>query len=121
MPSCPARHGHGTDIHAAGFTLVADDHDTGTRPPITEIFAFFHIPGQSEDDLIQAPGFDIPADSPIARLARQVAASPELTRATGDWLRTGISGCLCDSADACPALDDIRLLRAIEHATGAAP
>jgi hypothetical protein len=54
MPSCPARHGHGTDIRTGGFTLVADDHDTGTGPPITEIFAFFHIPASPKTTLLPA-------------------------------------------------------------------
>ena len=85
FPSCPARHGRGTDIRTARFTLIAEDFpDDGTGQPFTQVFGFYRPLGDDPDDLIQAPGFDIPADSPIARLARQVAASPQLTRAAGD-------------------------------------
>jgi hypothetical protein len=122
LASCPARHGHGSDIRGAVFTLVAADFpNDGTGQPFAQVFGFYRRPGDDPDDLIQAPGFDIPADSPIARLARQVAASPELTRTAGDRLRLGIFGCPCSGADRCAALDDIQLLQAIEHATGATP
>jgi hypothetical protein len=122
LPSCPARHRRGTDIRAAGFTLIAEDFpDDGTGRPFTQVFGFYRQPGDDPDDLIQAPGFDIPAGSPVARLARQVAASPQLTRAAGDKLRLGVLGCACARAGSCPALGDIALLRAIEHATGTTP
>jgi hypothetical protein len=122
LSSCPARHGRGTDISTAGFTLIAEDFpDDGTRQPFTQVFGFYRRPGDDPDDLIQVPGFDIPAGSPVACLARQVAASPELTRAAGDRLRLGIFGCPCHGGGRCPALDDIGLLQAIEHAAGTTP
>jgi hypothetical protein len=122
FPSCPACHGRGTDIRTARFTLIAEDFpDDGTGQPFTQVFGFYRQPGGDPDDLIQAPGFDIPGDSPVACLARQVAASPELSRTAGDWLRLGIFGCLCAGVGSCPALDDIQLLQAIEYATGTTP
>jgi hypothetical protein len=120
LPGCPARHGQGTDLATATFTLVAEDTGIGTGRPSTEIFAFFHAPGQPEDDLIQAPCFDVPATSPVARLARMTAASPRRTRAAGDYLRTRITTCPC-TTPACPLTDDITLLHAIEHATRTTP
>jgi hypothetical protein len=120
LASCPARYGCGTDIRTAQFTVVAEDFpDDGAGRPFTQVFGFYRHPGDDPDDLIQAPGFDIPAGSPIARLAHKVAASPELGRAAGDRLRLSVLRCPCDGAGKCPALDDIPLLHAIEHATGA--
>ena len=120
LPGCPARAGQGTDVRAASFTFVVEDHPAGRHPAVTEIFGFYQIPGQDPDDLVQAAGFEVPAGSPIARLARQVAASPRRTRVLAAVLRANILSCPCVPADGeCPALDEIRLLRAIEHAAGA--
>lgn len=115
LPGCPARAGQGTDVRAASFTFVVEDH-----PDLTEVFGFYQIPGQDPDDLVQAAGFEVPTRSPIARLARQVAASPRRTRVLAAVLRANILCCPCAPADGeCPALDEIRLLHAIEHAAGA--
>lgn len=99
LPGCPARAGQGTDVRAARFTFVVEDH-----PDLTEVFGFYQIPGQDPDDLVQAAGFEVPTRSPIARLARQVAASPRRTRALAAVLRANILCCPCTPADGeCPA------------------
>jgi hypothetical protein len=106
----------------AEFTLVAEDYpDDDGGAPFTEIFGMYHGADQEPEDHVQVCGFDVPARSPIADLARQVAASQDLTRLAGDQLRTAITACCCTAPDQCPAFDDLRLLEAIKHATGAAP
>jgi hypothetical protein len=106
----------------AAFTLVAEDYpDDGDGAPFTEIFGIFQSASQDPDDHVQVPGFDVPAGSPIADLTRRVAANPDLTRKAGDHLRAAIVGCSCAARGQCPAFDDLRLLEAIEYATGVAP
>jgi hypothetical protein len=121
VPACPARQGHGTDMATAAFTLVAEDYpDDSDGAPHTEIFGIFRAPSQDPEDHVQVSGLDVPARSPIADLARRVAANPDLTRKAGDQLRAAIVACSCTALGPCPAFDDLRLLQAIEYATGVA-
>jgi hypothetical protein len=57
LPSCAARHGHGTDVSTAAFTLIAEDFpDDGTGQPFTQVFGFYRRADDDPDDLIQAAG-----------------------------------------------------------------
>jgi hypothetical protein len=123
LPDCAARHGHGADITTADFTLVADDCLTGPDglPTRTDIFGFFCVPGeQHDDDVLLTAGLDVPAGSPIARMAIRVSADPDRTRTAGTMLRANIAQCPCAASAECPALNEIRLLEAIERAVGSA-
>jgi len=93
----------------------------GHTPTITEVFGYFRLPGEvHDDDTLQTAIVDVPAGSPIARMAHQVSTDPDgiLTRKAGTMLRSNVARCPCTATDECPALNEIRLLQAIEHAIG---
>lgn len=123
LPRCPAQQGKGTDIDTADFILVVHDCVTGPdgHPTITEVFGYFRLPGEvHDDDTLLTAVVEVPAGSPIAEMARQVSADPDgiLTRKAGAMLRSNAACCPCTARDGCPALNEIRLLQAIEHAIG---
>jgi hypothetical protein len=122
-PGCPARHGVGVDLSVADFVLVVDDCEDGPdqQPTMTEVFGYFRVPGkQHDDDAVLTAGLDVPITSPIARLAHQVSADPTgaLPRMVGDLLSRNVARCRCTNTAQCPALDELRLLEAMEHAIG---
>jgi hypothetical protein len=125
LPGCPARVGHGTDISAADFTLVAEDCERGPdgRLTATEVFGYFSLPEQDACDLLQTASLVVPAGSPVARIAHQVSASPDgaLAQKAGAILRSNIARCPCAATAECPALDEVSLLLAMEKAAGAEP
>ncbi len=117
LPRCPAISGRGADLDKARFTLIAEDCERGTDGLMTrtEVFGYYQVPGQGSDDLIHADGFAVPIGSPVAVMARKVAASRSRTRLVGNLLRAAITACPC-TGGGCPAYDDIAMLEAIEHA-----
>jgi hypothetical protein len=115
---CPARYGNGADIRVARFTLVVDDCQLGPdgRPTITEIFGYFYAPGEDHDDVLLTADIQVPIGSPIAQLAHRVSADPSRAQKVGAALRGNVTGCQCPARGQCPALTDIRVLEALEHA-----
>jgi len=101
------------------FTFAAENHGHGT---ITAIWGYFRQPGEDhEDDLLETGCLEVPARSPIARMARQIAADPDAASDVEAILRASITACPCTPAAECPAVDEVRLLGAMEHATGTRP
>jgi len=116
-PGCPARDGNGTDISTAGFTFVVNDCGV-----MTEVFGYFRLPGdEHENDALVTGECEVPTDSPIARMACQVAGSPSRERTVEAKLRRNIADCSCTVSDECPALSVLRLVEAMERATGNSP
>lgn len=124
-PGCPAVHGNGADLSVAGFTLVADDCQggPGRQPAKTDVWGFFVLPGPEHDaDVVLTAGLLVPAGSPIARLAHRAAASPARVARAGAVLRGNVARCPCPpGAPECPALDEVRLVEAIERAARLLP
>jgi hypothetical protein len=121
-PGCPARHGNGTDVSVADFILVVEDCERSpARYPIsTEIFGYFRLPGAAHDnDAVLTAGLLVPVGSPIAQLAHHISADPvgALTGRVRDALRANVALCAGQPCHECPALDEVRLLGAMEHAT----
>lgn len=121
LPGCPAQHGKGTDISAADFILVVHDCecDRDGRPTTTEAFGYFRLPGdEHENDVLLTAGFEVPVGSPIARMAHQVSADTTgaLIHIVGTMLRGNVAHCPCADKAECPALNEIRLLEAMECA-----
>jgi len=121
LSGCPAQQGKGTDIDTADFILVVDDCVTGPdgRMTITEVFGYFRLPGDvHDDDTLQTAVVDVPAGSSIAKIAHQVSADPDgkIPQQAGTILRSNVARCPCTDRDECPALNEIRLLEAIEQA-----
>jgi hypothetical protein len=117
-----ARQGTGTDISTAEFTLVVHDCETdpAEQPTATEVFGFFRLPGdEHDDDSLVTASIVVPAGSPIARMAHQVRTGPDgrLTHKLDAVLRSNVARCPC-AGTGCPALNDISLVLAMEHATG---
>jgi hypothetical protein len=124
LPGCPARRGKGADIRRADFVLVADDCVTGPdgQPTVTDVFGYFRLPGgEHDDDVLLTGGLEVPAGSPIAQIAHRVSADPDRMRAAGILLRGNVAGCPCVLQGECPALNEVRLLQAMEHAIGRGP
>jgi hypothetical protein len=118
---CPAQHGKGADIRNSYFMLVVDDCCTGPdgQPSRTEIFGFFRREGEEHDnDALLTACLEVPADSPVAQLARLVGSGwkSRRIRRVARELRRNIEQCPCTATADCPALDEIRLFEAIEHA-----
>jgi len=124
---CPAQHGNGADIRTSYFMLVVSDCRTGPdgRPASTEIFGFFRLAGaEHDDDALLTACLEVPAGSPVAVLARQVGTGwkGRRIRRVARTLRRNIGHCPCPGSEDCPALDELRLVEAIEHAlTGGSP
>ncbi len=124
---CPARHGQGADIRNSYFMLVVNDSCTGPdgQPARTEIFGFFRREGEEhDDDALMTACLEVPAGSPVAVLARQVGTGwkGRRIRRVARTLRRNIEQCPCSPGADCPALDEVRLFEAIEHAlTGSSP
>ena len=118
LPWCPAILGRGTDLAMARFTLAAQDCERGPdgQMTLTEVTGLYQVPGQAAGDVIHAGRFTVPAGSPPARQARQVARSRRRTRLAGELRRAAITACSCAPPAGCAALDDVALLEAIEHA-----
>jgi len=117
FPWCPAIFGLGTDLASASFTLAARDCEPcADGQTLTEVSGLYQVPGQPAGDVIHAGRFTVPAGSPAARLARQVARSRRRTRLAGELRRAAITACSCAPPAGCAALDDVALLEAIEHA-----
>jgi len=119
--SCPAQHGNGADIRNSYFMLVVGDCFTGPdgRSASTEIFGFFRLEGEEhDDDALLTACLEVPAGSPAAVLARQVGTGWEgrRIRRVARTLRRNIGQCPCPGSADCPALDEVRLVEAIEHA-----
>jgi hypothetical protein len=120
---CPAQHGDGADIRNAYFLLVVEDCCTGPdgRPARTEIFGFFRRDGDDHDDDALPTGcLEVPAASPVAVLARRVGTGWDgrRIRRVARTLRRNVERCPCAGSLECPALDEVRLFEAIEHAAG---
>jgi hypothetical protein len=121
LPGCPARHGKGADIRAADFILVADDCVTGIdgQPTLTSVFGYFRLPGEEHDDDVLLTGdLEVPARSPIAEIAHRVSADSDCMWTAGKLLRSNVIHCPCETSDDCPALNEVRLLEAMERAIG---
>jgi hypothetical protein len=121
LPGCPARRGKGADTTTADFVLVADDCISGPdgQPTVTEVFGYFRLPGEEhDDDVLLTAGLEVPAGSPAAAMAHGVSADPGRTRTAGMLLRRNVARCPCAARGDCPALDEARLLEALEHAAG---
>ena len=120
LPGCPARHGEGADASVAGFTLVVEDCERSPAgyPVSTEIFGYFRLPGAAHDnDAVLTADLLVPIGSPIAQLAHHISADADaLTSKVRDALRASVARCPCTATAECPALDEIRLLEAMEHA-----
>lgn len=117
--SCPAQHGKGADIAVSFFTLVVDDCENGRDglPAKTEAWGYFRQPGEEhDDDALVTADLLVPAGSPIAQMARLVGCEEMLTERVGAELRRNVERCLCAASAECPALDELRLVEAIEHA-----
>lgn len=123
-PGCPARAGAGADVSIADFILVVDDCENGPdrQPTKTEVWGLFRLPGEEhDDDAVLTGGLEVPITSPIARLARHVGARPRRVKRAGAILRRNVTCCPCTATAECPALDEVRLLEAIEHAARRRP
>jgi hypothetical protein len=123
LPHCPAQRGKGADITTADFVLIANDCMTGPdgQPTLTEIFGYFRLPGEEhDDDVLLTAGLDVPHGSPMADMARRISADPDRIKTSGDMLRSNVVACPCTATDECPALNELRLLEAMERATLAA-
>ncbi len=117
--SCPAQQGNGADITVSYFWFAADDCDTGRGwiPANTEVWGFFRQPGEEhDDDALITAALLVPAGSPIARMAREVSEDEMLTRWVEATLRVNVRRCQCAPGTECPALNELRLVEAIEHA-----
>jgi hypothetical protein len=124
-PYCPAQKGSGTDIIAAGFTLIVREarQDVGGDAATTQISGCFSAGGQSGDravpgDALVTAVLNVPAASLPAALARRVSASPALLARAEDHLRRAVTVCRCRPGRDCPALNAASLLAALEHAIG---
>jgi hypothetical protein len=120
VPStCPAQVGAGVEISSAIFGFEARTCKQDGQP-VTEIFGYFHAP---DDDDVESPlqteALIVPAGSPISRLG--LSSSPGRLEAIAAELRRKVLGCPCIATDRCPALDEMRLLEAMEHAAGLGP
>jgi hypothetical protein len=112
------------DLRLAVFTLVVDDCGSGTEqlPAATDVFGFFHQPGAEHDeDSLQTGYLEVPRASPIAEMAWRAHADPYALSQVEASLRANVAACPCTAAGECPAVDELRLLEAIEHATGNYP
>ena len=99
------------------------DCETGPdgQPTATEVFGFFRLPGdEHDDDSLVTASIVVPAGSRIARMAHQVSNGPDgrLTHKLDAVLRSNVTRCPCTAGTGCPALNDISLVLAMEHATG---
>jgi len=101
---------------------MADDCNSGRdmTPANTEVWGFFRQPGEEcDDDALVTASLLVPAGSPIAAMAHQVSGDELLTRWVEAALRANVRRCRsCRRAGAagCPALDELRLVEAIERA-----
>lgn len=114
--SCPARSGNGADIDTAEFRFFAEPCHRGPdgQHTLVEIVGYFCPPGQDTDqDVLLTAELTVPADSPIAAIARKVARDPEAIRKVGEHLRHRVGTCQCASHEQCPALS--------AHMVGAPP
>jgi hypothetical protein len=123
LPGCPARAGAGSfGVDDAEFVFHAGDcrHD---GEPVTEVFGFFCPPGWREtpnaggddSDAVLTAGFEVPAGSPVARLAH-LADTAGGVALIARRLRADIAECPCTGTDDCAALDELNFLAAIEQA-----
>jgi hypothetical protein len=114
-PSCPARVGAGTDMKTAQFTFVAESY-SGRE---TELFGFWRKPCDDvAEDIVQTADLAVPCGSPIAVLGERVAANGRKVGRVDAILRANVARCPCAIVSACPALDEMSLLRAVEDADG---
>lgn len=97
----------------------------GDGAAITEVIGYFRPPGPAstdpaeEPDLVAVAGLEVPAGSPVSRLAWQAFTSRSGPAAVAQLLRAAILACPCTfPAARCAALDECTLLRAIEKAAG---
>lgn len=123
---CPALYGNSTvDMRLAEFTFVVEpDCVDGVDElhAVVEVFGFFCQPSEDPDnDLLQTGCLAVPPGSPIARIVGKVNAVSETVGLIEDILRANIAACPCNTAAECPALNDVRLLEAMEIAAGDPP
>lgn len=123
---CPALRGNSSvDMRLAEFTFVVEPgcvDGVDELHAVVEVFGFFCEPSEApDDDLLQTGCLAVPAGSPIARIAGKVNAVSDTVGLVEDILRANIAACPCNAAAECPALNDVRLLKAIEIAAGDPP
>jgi hypothetical protein len=137
LPGCPARHGTGPfAVTGADFVFeVRDTPDGGGGGTVTEIIGYFRPPACAESgpgpagtdpgaepDLVAVAALEVPAGSPVSRLAWQAFRSQAGPNLLGQLLRAAVLACPCTfPAAACAALDDATLLGAIEQAARPLP
>jgi hypothetical protein len=110
----PRRH----DTDTSDFTFVVHDCETGRDgiPATTEIFGYFGpASGEDDEDFVTTASMVVPIGSPIARMAYRVSRDQALIERAAAMLSQTAWCCRCAAA-ACVALDELRLVEAIEHA-----
>jgi hypothetical protein len=117
VPStCPAQVGTGVEISSASFSFEAR-LCTENGQPVTEIFGFFlALDDDDAESPLQTEVFVVPTGSPISSLG--LSCIPGRLDAIAAELRQNVFHCPCLSTERCPALDEMRLLEAMEHAVG---
>jgi len=120
VPStCPAQVGTGVEISSASFSFEAR-LCTENGQPVTEIFGFFLAPDDDHaESPLQTEVFVVPTGSPISSLG--LSCTPSRLEAIAVELRQNVFHCPCIATDRCPALNEMRLLEAMEHAVGDGP
>lgn len=119
LKGCPARSGDDWfSVEGAEFVFCAEDCRNAGEP-VTEVFGFFCRPGWRDDprdeDMVQTAGLEVPAGSPLSRMAHQ-ADTPAGRSLMARKLRRVIAQCPCADVAGCAALDEVNLVAAIEHA-----